>query len=365
MAAQNLEAKSAALRQLLSRRPRGACPREEFARALEPFLQKFGYAAEFLKEIPAAQQLEFRGQKYYCKKNIDETRTTYERAALPRPVANRLFMLEGDIFTEPDLGRTFAQLRMPAYKKEIARWYEKDLPEELARLGLRVKKVMRRPAAQTNAAPAELWEIIAGLEKFNEKPLVRFAPAGPPKLDLVPLHTVALTAAKFNLTPAQVVVATGGHAAAAPAACYDVRAARVTLGSPSLALLAHEGWHHLVAAGLVPPRAYAAVVAAGQRAAPRASARANYPAAAPSAEEAAARFVETYYETPGRARQELLAPARPILAQALNYLRALGDRLLGAGGNSSAQARNFLRRVERGDFTPAAGKCHPAPGESV
>ena len=366
VAAAQRDAQLTAVRTLCAAQPPGACSPEDFARQLEPFLEKFGYVDAFLREVPRAARSEFHGMRYYHKKALPDDEYSYTKKELPRPHAGRLMMLPGNVFAEPDLGATFKMLhRGAAFKQEICRWYEKDLPEELTRLGLTIKKVkvatnqLERP--ETRAA--EMWEISAGLEEFAKKPLTRFATPTQPKLDLVSLAELTTAAQKFNLRPEQLRVINEWVGSSGVAAQYDSVRQQVTLGSPSLALLAHEGWHHLVAAGLVPPREYAAVIAAGRRLAAEASsplAAANTVAPGPAREEEyGALFVEAYYETPGRARRQLQGAKISVLEKLLNYAQALCDVLWGVCGHQPAQARNFLRRIEQNQLAAAPARPRP------
>ena len=202
----------------------------------------------------------------------------------------------------------------PHYR--IHRWYEKTLQEEFKRHKLKYEKVPITTLVRGKPRQAHAWKITAGLSEFKKRPLAVFATGTELRMDCVTLPQLQAAAAKFGGPPQELnilnqLIMTQGVSRLGR---YQPTRDSITLANRSLAILAHEGLHRLKAKGLLPPREYRALAAAGEqlvRACPPLPGinqrdkknQPYYPPGPARTEELAAVFVETYYS-----KQRLGAP---------------------------------------------------------
>ena len=315
---------------------------------LSRFLQKFGYEKEFLQanksfiKITSTPKSVFTGWDCYFDLNLKENIVTLARKDILPPEIGKVYRVNtalGYEFLTPFTHHDGMQYT------HLLNWYDQLLPKHLARHKLGYKKVK----IKNNKITAHAWEITSGLEDFQERPITLFATGNEMKMDEVTLPALGRVARKFNLTPAQLKIINEhivGPDGIRRLGAYNRQTGTVTLANTSLAILAHEGFHNLVAQKLVPQREYRALVAAG-KALSRSSSRSNdYLDKNSQDEEHAARFVEKYYTHQGLARKKLLGAKITVTEKILGYIKSATDIIQARLGNDIALARCFLRRVE-------------------
>ena len=336
---------------------------------IDKFLIKFNYHKIFLKRFPEIKTIELPSsmrEKYHCSPlrfydpSDEDSIVTFHKKEILRPERGKQYVMHERYLNEP----LVKEARGTGAMEIIYYFYEKILPEIFTRLGLKFKRVKITRNDYGHPLTSTAWLIIDGLDKLQQEPFASFAHGASLKADceILPHLTAALK--KFGLPPEKLTITNDWLAAAADNCLGSYNAARdeVTLSTPSLSLAAHEGLHRLIKKGLVPAREYQCLVQAGKRLArqmPAAWAQRqphNSGPAAPPEEEYAAWFVETYYEKNTMARKCLVGAPVPIFEQIMGYVRECWEILAARLGNNAALARQFLRRIERGQIGPAA---HP------
>ena len=129
-------------------------------------------------------------------------------------------------------------------------------------------KFERVPIYSKNRKKAHAWLITDGIEEFMERPRAAFAHREDFKMDCVSLGALEKAAAKFGLNNKQLSIANDWLLDSDNLRCvgaYHKDSDNVSLANTSLSILAHEGFHRLVAKGMVPPKEYRAMVYAGKR----------------------------------------------------------------------------------------------------
>ena len=336
------------------------------AHYMEAYAFEFGYHKIFQAQFPEVLWLKnprARGQEYYyIDPHAAEDIEQLNIKELRPPEVGKVYLKHKgrpeDFFSILHFGR-----------RNNYNWYHKRVPAALKKLGLSCERVPLAavrvdryyPAAKFPERQAHAWRITDGLEEFKRRPLALFASHTEMKSDTVTLAELHRAAQKFNLPPAHVEVMNAYLTTPAgdrrTGAYYPARGT-VQLANSSLATLAHEGLHHLATQGLIPARAYRALVAAGQQLAQRSgqetyltqTARGHevYPAGPDRDQEAAALFVENYYLASPRARKKLIGTRLTSLEKVLEYVVAVLDILAAGLGNQPARARAYLRRVSTG-----------------
>ena len=347
---------------------------ENFAKNINPFLTKFNYPQAILTRYPQWRQVVNRqptatGNPFYLiDSTMEYVHDVFKKATLIKPELGMTYKVHK--YLEHDFLCRDSGYYMKGLDK-ITGWYEHDLPKILNKFKLGIRRV---PLANGKVR-AHGWEIISGVEQFVQTPHAIFASHAALKLDAETLPRLHTAARKFGLTPAQLVVIHDVVATAtgSGAGCYEPGADKVILSNNSLAVLAHECLHRLVAQRQVPPAVYKNLVAAGQKLVTGdpnlrayieqkdAAGHWIYPPGPARANECAALFVENYYEHEAAARKRLTGQKLTLLERVLGYVREVCDIMRGGLGDQAAQARGFLRRVEDNRLFAAQQRIGPAP----
>ena len=331
-----------------------------YSRLLDKFFIKFDYHKLYLQKNPNIRAVKLTpqlAQKYHKSAlrfydiNDKEGIKTFRVKDLVEPQRGKTYVIP-----TAELGRPIIKNTGREFGAEgLFTFHEKTLPEIFTKLGLGYKAVKISTKVAAGKKTATAWLLTTGLDELQRTPRPSFATGPELKTDTATLPQLQAAAQKFGLAPHRLKITNDWLCAAGMNRLgqYDPATDHVTLSSPSLSLVAHEGLHRLVARGLVPPREYQSLITAGRswaRAHPAEAAgrlkpsKRQHPA---PPEEYAALFVEKYYEHEKTARKYLQGVPVPVFARLVGYIKEVRDVVLAAGGHAPARARSFLRRIER------------------
>ena len=227
---------------------------------VDKFLIKFNYHEKFLAQNPEIVMVRLTpaaskthgGSPVRFYNSTDKTKLeTFHVKQLLAPKKDKTY-----IITQGNLTAPLRQLSPhQAGNEGIFGFHEKTLPELFAQLGLGYETVPISAHAETGDETAQAWLITTGLEELQATPRPSFASGPELKVDCETLPRLQAAAQKFGLSPAQLEITNDWLCEAAEnyLGKYDPGTDAVTLSTASLSLVAHEGFHRLVACGLVPP----------------------------------------------------------------------------------------------------------------
>ena len=342
-----------------------SCNNSFLGRQWNRFLEEFNYKNEFLNKHSTIMFKKTKEQSYYINKNKWKIHRTIKKADITKPVKGKTYYFEKNIFEFDNIIDEFKYLRADT-RKTVFLWYEKRIPEILKELGLKCKKSPIYLYAMNKKRPqkAYAWEITDGLDNFKSLPITMFSTKGYLKMDCETLPKLNHAAKKFGLSPLHLNIVNDyiTKDGIKHTGSYDCNNDEITITGNSLAILAHEGWHRLCKKGMVSTKEYLAVVNAGKSLALhnkdindeilQKDSKGNYiyPKGPERNNEYAALFVETYYENNKLARKHLTGAKIKITEKILGYIKDVSDIIKSRCGDSSARARLFLRRIERGIY---------------
>ena len=142
---------------------------------LEKYLEKFNYHQALCAAWPHMRMVAWGGKNHYLDLTIAHNICTFYREKLFRPELGKTYYKEVNVFNYNRIYQDY-HYRRENFKDRIFFWYEKRLPKILKSLGLTCRRVpiVTTRSSDSKKVEAHAWEIIAGLERFEQRPLTRF-----------------------------------------------------------------------------------------------------------------------------------------------------------------------------------------------
>ena len=310
--------------------------RERLETKIEEFYINYNYITALAQRFPAVRRLQCAGES--TGEPLVPGRTNFYIAKEPE------FTTVICKPSRPRIGR-YHNDHVQFGNRNLWDWHQERLPKLLGELGLQVSYEEINQKLQPDKRGEGAWLVTAGLEDFSQKPLARFSQDDRVRGDTETMTNLTNAVKKFGLAPAALKIINQDLATNWYGRYHN---GKITLKEKSLALLSHEGIHHLIASRQLPVKEITALATLGKKIVKKDD---DYPGApGPCAgnlllEEYAAIAAEKYVHTDKILRKQLMNQKLTVLEKITRYARWVKNHVGKALGFPAALALCALQRI--------------------